>query len=469
MERRHFLAAGMTAAAASALHAQDLYRPYRGQKIVVSYPGPHPHYDAAQTLFDRFTSETGILVERDRTPYLDMHDKQVAEMRRQQGGYDVVTYLLTWKNEYARRALLRPLDDMLVGPLAQPGYALQDIIPGYLESIGRVGGPGSYLPRSPAQLYGLPYGAETSVLGYRRDVLERLKLPIPTNYTELLSACEMVRDKEKIGGLASRTSAGHQIVHAWLLHLTPHGGQVFDGNYHAVLQNEAGVRAAEVLARIVQTGPEGLGANAGFGEMQEAFLSGRSAFYLDSLTVMNLAHDPKRSRVAGKVAYAMHPTARTWSGLTGGFGLGVPANARNPEAAFLFIQWLTNKENDLRVAVSGGNAGRWSTLSDAEFRSRRPEQSILPYALKIANPAWRPLIPEWDTMARDVIGQALPDVLSGKRTAAAALAACVAPLDAMVAASDWRKTRTGRAADGDPAAAQHVGAVPAAFSSSSTA
>lgn len=448
MERRHFLAAGIAAATASTVHAQDLYRPYRGQKITISYPGPHPHYDAAQALFDRFTAETGILVERDRTPYLDMHDRQVKEMRRQQGDYDVVTYLLTWKSEYAGHQLLRPLDDLLAGPLAQPGYALQDIIPGYLESIGRVGGPGSYLPRSPARLYGLPYGAETSVLGYRRDVLERLKLPIPTNYTELLAACEMVHDKEKIGGLASRTQAGHQIVHAWLLHLTPHGGQVFDGNYRAALQNEGGVRAAETLARIVQTGPDNH-ANAGFGEMQEAFLSGRSAFYLDSLTVMNLADDPKRSKVAGKVAYAMHPTARTWSGLTGGFGLGIPANARHPEAAFLFIQWLTNKENDLRVAISGGNAGRWSTLSDVEFKSRRPEQSILPYAMKIANPAWRPLIPEWDTMARDVIGQALPDVLSGKRSAAAALAGCVAPLDAMIAAADWRKTRTGSAAGND--------------------
>lgn len=437
MKRRQFLVAGTATAVMPALHAQDIFKRYRGQKIAVSYPGPHPHYDAAQTLFQRFTEETGIVVERHRTPYLEMRDLQLGEMRKPQGGYDVVTYLLTWKNEYASRGLLRPLDDFLVGPLQQPDYAVGDLIPGYLEAIGKVGGAGSYSPRSRSSLYGLPYGAETSVLGYRRDVLERCNLPVPTTYDELLRACEIVQDKAKIGGLASRSQTGHQIVHAWLLHLTPQGGQVFDDSFRATLQQEGGVRAAEILKRFVQTGPKDL-IDADFGEMQEAFLSGRSAFYLDSSSVMGLGEDPKRSRVAGKIAYAMHPNSRRWSGMTGGFGLGIPANARNPDAAFLFIQWLTNKTNDLRVAIAGGNAGRWSTLDDRDFRSRRPEQSILRFAMKIANPAWRPLIPEWDTMAREIVGQALPDVLAGKRSASLALSSCVAPLESMIAKADWR-------------------------------
>lgn len=194
----------------------------------------------------------------------------------------------------------------------------------------------------------------------------------------------------------------------------------------------------------MQTGPTGL-ANAGFAEMQNAFLSGQSAFYLDSQSVMGIAEDPARSRVVGKVGYAMHPSGRRLSGATGGFGLGVAANARHPEAAFLFIQWLTSKAADLRVGLAGGSPIRWSTFANRDFKSRWPQQSILPYALRAADPSWRPLLPEWDAIARNIVGEALPDVLNGRRKAQAALAGCVEPIEAVLAASASRNsTRTSR-------------------------
>ena len=40
---------------------------------------------------------------------------------------------------------------------------------------------------------------------------------------------------------------------------------------------------------------------------------------------------------------------------TGGFGIGIPKNAENKEAAFLLMQWLTSKQGDKLVAMAGGN------------------------------------------------------------------------------------------------------------------
>ena len=424
--------------------AQGVRDKLRGQTIRLSYPGPHPHYDAAEKLFDDFTRETGIRIERDRTPYLDMKSRQLAGMRKREGDYDAVAYLVAWKTEYVKQGLLRPLEEMLADPqLARADYDFKDLIPAYVQAIGLVGGPKMYLPGPGARLYGLPYGAETSVLGFRRDILERHQLQVPTTYAELLRACERIRDKEKIAAITSRSQAGHQVTHAWLLHLSPFGGQVFDADFKPVLHEEPGIQAAETLRRLVEMGPAGAG-QAGFGEMQSAFLDGECAFYLDSLAVMGPAKDPKRSKVAGKIAYAMHPSGTRLSGQTGGFGLAIPRNARNPEAAFVFIQWLTSKANDLRVARLGGNAGRWSTLADVDFKISNPEQGILPFALRAANPDWRPLIPEWDEMSKDVIGQALPDVLSGKRTAREALASTVPRLEALLRGGGW----SGKAAEG---------------------
>ena len=409
----------------------------RGQTIRVSYPGPHPHYDAAEKLFDDFTRETGIRIERDRTPYLDMKARQLAGMRKPQGDHDVITYLVVWKAEYIKEKLLRPLDDMLADPLlAMPGYEFSDLIPAYVQAIGRANGPKPNLAAPDTRLYGLPCGAETSVLGFRRDILERQKLHVPATYDELLHACEVIRDKEKIGGVTSRSQAGHQVTHAWLLHLSPFGGQVFDAGFRPVLHEEPGIKAAETLRRLVETGPAGAG-NAGFDEMQAAFLDGECAFYLDTLAVMGPAKDPRRSKVADKIAYAMHPSARRMSGQTGGFGLAIPKNARRPEAACAFIQWMTSKASDLRVATLGGNTGRWSTLANVDFKIRNPEQGILPFVLRAANPDWRPQIPEWDEMSKNIIGQALPDVLAGRRTAREALASTVAPLASLLRSGGW--------------------------------
>ena len=435
---------GASAGTVLSTRAQSMRDKLRGQTIRVSYPGPHPHYDAAEKLFDDFTRETGIKVERDRTPYLDMKARQLAGMRQAQSDYDAIAYLVAWKTEYVKQGLLRPLEELLTDPqLGMPDYDFKDLIPAYVQSIALVGGPKMYLPGPGARLYGLPYGAETSVLGFRRDILERQQLQVPTTYDELLHACEVIRDKEKIAGVASRSQAGHQVTHAWLLHLSPFGGQVFDSDFKPVLHEEPGIKAAETLRRMVETGPLPAGL-AGFGEMQSAFLHGECAFYLDSLAVMGPAKDPGRSKVVGKVGYAMHPSGTRLSGQTGGFGLAIPKNAPRPEAAFVFIQWLTCKANDLRVARLGGNAGRWSTLANVDFKVDHPEQGILPFALRAANADWRPLIPEWDEMSKNVIGQALPDVLTGRRTAREALSATVPRLESLLRGGGW----IGKAASG---------------------
>jgi multiple sugar transport system substrate-binding protein len=120
--------------------------------------------------------------------------------------------------------------------------------------------------------------------------------------------------------------------------------------------------------------------------------------------------------------------------------MGIPKNAKNKEAAFLLIQWLTNKQNDVKVALLGGSASRWSTLENAETKKKYPiEFPVLKEALKIANPDWRPLIPEWDHVSQQILGLALPDVIVGKKSAKDALTAVVPAAEDVVRKAGWLK------------------------------
>lgn len=425
MKRRDFMKSSAIAVFGASLPlsgamAQNRYAKYAGQTVVFSIPA-HPHYDAMLKILPRFTKETGIKVETDRLAMGRMKEKQLLEMAKAQGDYDLGCYVVMWKGEYVSKDLIHPLDPFFQNAaLVDPAYDIHDIVPIYLENLGLVGGPKGYLAGPGAKLYGLPYGAETSVLAYRRDLFSKHDLKPPANYDEFRALLPLVRQKTGIGALASRGQAGHQAVHAWLLHLNPLGGSVFDDEWHPRFNDEAGLAALKFLQEVVATGPAGI-PGYGQGESNTAFLQGQAAMYLDSTLLAGLVNDPAKSRVAGKVGWALHPMGTRRASQSGGLGLAVAKNARNADAAFLLMQWLTSKAQDKAVTAAGGVPIRNSTLGDAELMRKYPEFVIFKEALKYSNPDWRPIIAVWDKINVQALGVGISEALTGKKTAQAAL------------------------------------------------
>lgn len=394
---------------------QDRFAKYKGQTVVMSIPA-HPHYDAMAKLLPEFTKQTGIKVETDRLAVPRMKDKQVLEMAKPSGDYDLVCYVVMWKGEYVKKNLIRELDPFFKNPaLADPDYDFKDVVPRYVENIGLVGGPKGYLAGPGAKLYGMPYGAETSVLAYRRDVFANLNLKAPETYSDLEKLLPILKDKAGMGALTSRGQAGHQCVHAWLLHLNPLGGKVFDDKWKPVFNNEIGVKALKTLKLISDTGPVGI-PGYGQGEMITSFLQGQAAMYLDSSLIFGQVNDPTKSKIAGQVSYVVHPKGTRYSSQSGGLGLAIPKNAKNPDAAFLLMQWLTSKTQDKAVSRLGGVPTRNSTLSDQDMVRQYPEYITLRQQLQYSDPDWRPIIAEWDEINIQALGVAVSEALTGKKS-----------------------------------------------------
>ncbi len=237
---------------------QDRYSRFKGQTVAFSIPD-HPHYDVMQKLLPQFTAETGIKVELAREGLLRMKHVQLAELAKPQSGFDLVTYIVTWKSEYVKKKLIRPLEPLFKdASLADPAYAIGDLVPRYVQNIGLVGGPKGYLPGPGARLYGLPFGAETSILAYRHDVFEKHRLAPPRTYADLAALLAPLREKSGMGALTSRGQFGHNCVHAWLLHLNALGGKVFDDVWMPKFHQAPGVKALELLKLITDTGPAGI-------------------------------------------------------------------------------------------------------------------------------------------------------------------------------------------------------------------
>ena len=133
--------------------------------------------------------------------------------------------------------------------------------------------------------------------------------------------------------------------------------------------------------------------------------------FLDSTVFAGQVNNPEKSRVVGKVGWALHPMGVRRGSQTGGFGIGIPSNAQNKEAAFLLMQWLTSKEADKAIAIAGGNPSRFSTHRDLEVLEVHPHLEVFGEALKYADPDWRPIIPVWGKINAD-LGTTLSKILT---------------------------------------------------------
>ena len=425
--RTQFLAAAVAALGAAALGMAtgpaalaDPYVPYKGQTLVVNFPA-HPHFNAVMKVLPRFTKETGIAVEVDQLQYLKMRERQNLVLTKPRGDYDLLAYVVFSKADYVYADQIEPLARFFMNPkLADPAYDPEDLIDGYMQNIGVAGGKKGYLPGPTGALFGIPFGSETSVFGYRKDVFEKHGLKVPETYDELLDlACRIPELEPGMGGLASRGKSGHQASHAFLLHLAPLGGRVLDDEWNPIVNNEAGVKAGEALKTILECGPEG-GTSFGFAEAKNAFLQGQAAMFLDSTVVAGEVDNPEKSKIVGKVGWAPHPMGVRRGSQTGGFGIAIPKNAQNKEAAFLLMQWLTSKRVDKMIALEGGNPSRFSTHADPEVNAKFPHMKIFGEALKHADPDWRPIIPVWGKINSD-IGTTLSKAMTGEMSVKEAL------------------------------------------------
>ena len=408
------LLAGLVALGAGGIAQADVapqYKPYEGTTLVVNFP-VFPHYNSTMKVIQQFTEETGIGVEVDQLAYLKMRERQTLELTKDEGDYDLISYVVFSKADYVFADQLENLARYFMNPkLADPNFDAEDLIDGYVQNIGVAGGAKGYLPGPTGSLYGMPFGAETSALAYRADIFEKHGLKVPETLEEMVDiACKIPELEPGMGGLAMRAASGHHASHAFLLLLNPLGGSVFDDSWKPIINNEQGVAAANMLKQITDCGIEGA-RTFGPSEAAAGFSSGQYAMFLDSIGFAAGFEDPSKSQVAGKVTWALHPKGVVAASQTGGFGIGIPKNAKNKEAAFLLLQWLTSKETDLKIAMEGGNPSRFSTYQDAGLNAKYPYSATFGKALEFANPDWRPIIPTWGKINAD-LGTTLSKILT---------------------------------------------------------
>ncbi len=313
-------------------------------------------------------------------------------------------------------------------------YDVNDILPAMRNGLSYDG-----------KLYAAPFYGESSMIMYRKDLLDAAGMKMPDNpsWGHIRDAAAAMHDKKNgVYGICLRGKPGWGDNTAFITTMAnSFGARWFDENWKPQLDSAAWHHAVSFYVDLLSTyGPPGSSSNS-FNEILALFNEGKCGMWIDATIAASFISDPKQSKVAKDVAFAQAPIAVTKRGANWlwAWSLAIPAGTKQAPDAKKFIEWATSKDYIKLVAKNNGWASvptgtRTSTYENRNFRKAAVFAEAELKAILSADPANSTLdptpyvgvqfaaIPEFQGIGT-AVGQQMSAALAGKITVKQALAA----------------------------------------------
>lgn len=389
-------------------HADVNWKKYAGTKLEANLI-KGPRGDLLQRHAKEFTELTGITIESETIPEQQQRQKAVIELASGKPSFDVVhlSYHVQ-KRQFEKAGWLHDITDFM----KDPSLTAPDLVESDFSAAGL-----AYAKNDKGRMLSLPWSVDYFILYYNKEIFEKKGVSIPKTLDEMNALAEKLTD-EKAGvyGYVGRGLKNANMT-LWTNYYLNYGGEFLDSKGNILTDGPEAIEATKSYDRgMTKSGPPG-GAGFNWMEALAAFAQGRAAMWIDGVGWAPGVENPNSSRIVGKVGYTMVPAGpKGQYSATYGDGIGIPATAKNKEAAYLYCQWAVSKLMGARLLQAGGGVPfRNSILNDEEVRKgvKLPKewlQSVID-AGKISKLGLPTVIPvaEW----RDLVGAAVTATLSG--------------------------------------------------------
>lgn len=344
------------------------------------------------------------------------------------GQFDVLTIGTYEVPIWAKQNWLLPLDNL------GTDYDAKDLLPKIADAVSLNG-----------KLYAAPFYGESSMVMYRTDLFQKAGLTMPESpsWDFVIDAAKKLTDKAAgVYGICLRGKAGWGENMAFLTAMAnSYGARWFDEKWQPQFSGpEWKTTLTTYVSLMKEAGPPGASSN-GFNENLALFNSGKCAMWIDATVAASFVTNPKDSKVADKVGFALAPNTGLGKNANWlwAWNLAVPAGSKKVDAAQKFIAWATSKAYTELVASKEGWANvppgtRASLYQNPEYQKAAPFAKLTLASINSAdpnNPTVKPVpyvgvqyaaIPEFQGLGTQV-GQQFAAALSGAMTVDAALAA----------------------------------------------
>jgi multiple sugar transport system substrate-binding protein len=383
-----------------------------------------------EEMLPEFKELTGITVNFEKVAYPVMHEKLVPQLAAGpgNGSYDVLEVDFYWVYEFARSGWVEDLGQRIEASNGQ--FDLTRYIPALLDIGSTVDDTTYYVP-----MYPYPMG-----LIYREDLLNDeafqaayqeqtgAELTLPDSVEDYVAMAEAVSALDQdVYGAAMQAQQVDPIVMEFCNFLYGLGGAYYNADVTApAINDETGVKAAELYARCVNNAAQPGAAGADLNDTMATYSQGRAFSMISYMFMLSVFDDDDASTVKGVNKMTVMPGGH---GLTGSWSWGIPVSSPNPDAGWEFLKWVESPEIAMRRALAGGVPAQEAPYENQDFLTKYP---WMPQANEmIASGEGLPAVTKQAQLV-EIMGRHLGDVVSGAKSAQEGMDAAAEELMALL-------------------------------------
>ena len=407
---------------------REVSKPFAGTTLKFATESTPPSNALNSQLKQYFEEASGIKVEIEVLPLEQVLQKMTLDIASQLGTYDLYYIDQSWA-AFTARDVFDPREQTAAKPdLAMPNWNIDDFLPALVDGIAR------YEDR----LVGVPYDIPIFIMMYRRDIYEEMGFKAPTTFAEYLSQAQAITAAKgpDLYGATGQMKSGHYSLNCdWTAWLWGHGGSIFDANRKFSGNDERGVEAMAFWRELYKTMPPGVTGWTWDGQGQ-SIAQGVAATMMSWGEFFPYFDDPSATKVSGLMEAVRCPAPvrplRTVNetgfgeipGVAhqGGSSLAVSKNSKNPDAAWIFMQWATSADTQVLITTLGGGTGptRNSVYDDPRVLANNRVGPGTTRHLGVVRESIaqdmgsEPDLPEWAELSNDTIPVRLGQYFAGQ-------------------------------------------------------
>jgi multiple sugar transport system substrate-binding protein len=292
---------------------------------------------------------------------------------------DILAMDVDWTTEFATAKWIRPVPAGLAAQIKSVD------LPGPVKTATALG-----------KLYAVPINSNTELLWYRKDLLAKLRKPVPKTWTDMINDSIQLA-KMGLPHYIEEQGAQYEGLTVWFNSLVDSdGGQIITPNDKVVVGPSTQV-AASIMHRLATSPAADPTLNVDQEDQSRTeFEKGLAAFEINYPFVWPAAQKDVPS-IFKEMGYAPFPTVNPSIAphvSIGGYNLGVSSHSKHPSLAFDALACLTQAKYEITYATKGGLAPvRSAIYNSGSFLKQYPfgkliEQQLKTYGIRPQTPVY---------------------------------------------------------------------------------
>jgi multiple sugar transport system substrate-binding protein len=290
------------------------------------------------------------------------------------------------------------------------------------------------------QVYGAPFFEDQGFLYYRKDLLAKEHLAVPTTWQQLESEAVTLKNKGLVKyGYVWQGASYEGLTCDFMEYLGSAGGTVLDSAMtKSTLDSSAGTKALTFMRSLVTSGASPSAVTTfQEGQAMSAFATGQAAFLRNwdyAYSYASTASSP--SSVVGKIGVSPLPSfpgePSPGTSNIGGWNLYINPHSKNVNADLTFIKWMTSPAAQTILATQFSEIPTVESVrTSSAVKAKNPVLAIVGDTRLIPRPAQTPQYAK----VSQAIYTNVNSVLAGSTSPSAALSAASNQINSAVSSS----------------------------------